>query len=410
MAACSSAEFLMESLAADALLLETWAAREPLEAAIDASLLLPAPQNPVLSASSEDDDDPSKTAALRALEMRRKYNRESMRRTRQRKSKDLAKMRDRIQELELQFEQLRMRQQQANTTNLHLVEHKAGYTAMAEVSRILKTENFLLQRTMLAFDVAKLRMQHTIASSSEGDDALSTEMPAEQYFEYVAVTQAQTQDAIGRCYKRLTDFEATAKPLDRWLSDSSNPCAAFGWTIKWDLRDGLFFLSMAKRVMGVSAKAALDRSWALMARSRRPKMPNSRGTRGHVRSAVLQEVNDSTRVIGTDWAPQSMSGVIMRSIGVRFHLTTEHGYAIGLASMGLSDPLQDRSVRYRQVDSWHEYVDIDVDGEIGVEATMQSIIQFHERENLQLRLTNMLCQAWRWETEIMQSQAKWLLS
>lgn len=408
----TSDQFLVESLVADALLLETWAAREPLEPLdddIDLQLPCPAPEPQVLSTSSED-DDATKCAAEKALEARRRHNRDAMRRARQRKAKGLEDMRATIQALTLQFEHLRMRQHQTKTNDQRLIELKTEYTAMAEASNLLKTENFRSQRTMLAFDVAKLRIQHTIASSS---DALREEMPAEEYFEFVAVSQAQTQEAISSCYMRLTAFEETAKPLESWLSNSSNPCAAFGWTVKWDLREGLFFLSLTKRVVGVSAKAALDRSWALMAKSRRPKMPNSRAMRGHVRSAVLQELNESTYVIGTDWAPQYVNGVQLRSIGVRFNMKTESGFAIGLASMNPSSPLRDqinKSVRYRFVDSWHEYVDVDDgNGESGIDATMQSIIQFHEHENLHLRLTNMLCQAWRWETEIMQSPATWLI-
>lgn len=445
----TAAEFLVTSLLADALLLDEWGAQAQdqqrsllvspctatflLDCAVDVSnsgmhpLPLSASSSPSTAAESSkaksdtdkeiemiEDDEPS---ALDILKLRRRRNRESMQRARQKQKNRIESMRGTLEKLSLQFEQLREQQRHSNENaivpsvdpTVAFARLEAAYGSLAETSHRLKAEKFLLQHLLVEHEKTKLRLIEAIKSFGSG--TVSTDkipLAAEPFFEYTDITLDQAQDAISDCYQRIVQYEQTALPLAHWLVDASGPNCTFGWTVSCEISTGNnFFLSVSKRLPGVSAQEAAERSWAVVSKERRSdKSP----TRRLAHSAVLQTLNDSTCVVADDLYHPIKTGVCMRTISVRFRTTTKRGFAVGMGAVNSQDLARRRqsqpTVEHLDGFSWQDFVD-EEDGS-GCVVTIKSLTQYNTNENLHLRLVNALCATWNWENEVIKSPIRLL--
>lgn len=452
----STVDFLLESLLADALLLNEWGTHtvdDPVQAPASGSTH-PHPPNsatergiarypplpPVTSAitSSVADgvdtraanpplDRENESSAAAILEFRRRRNRELMRRTRQKQKNSMEAMRTMLQTLTQEFELLRARQLRNNGTKdsvMKLLNRgtfctalKAAYGTLAETSHRLKAENFLLQLLLVEHDKTMLRLLQAVKSSS--NTAISTDEPrieqttvshqepAAQFFEYKEISLGQAQDTVSTCCQRILRYEKTARPLAYWIVDASGPSQTFGWTVNCEVSSGNnFFMIETKRLPGLSPLEAMQRTWAIMSTARTDDVNTSRRL---ARSAVLQVFHDNMCVVADDIHHPVKAGVRMRMITVRFRMTTERGYVVGLGSVNPQSPalrsLAQPAVEFMDVFSWHEFAPDDSGGCL---ATIKSLSQYDTSEELHLRLVNGLCITWRWENEVMQRPMQFL--
>lgn len=462
----STAEFLVESLLADALLLDEWgthAEGQPSQAPAPPQTP-PAPPNSATedSSCSEASHPPTPPSAIKSpltasktkpsknkeadasaaaslvdgdaqsqaiLELRRRRNRESMQRARQKQREDIESMHRTLEALSLQFEKLREHKQSSNSDasstpselllrqSAPFAQLEADYGTLAETSHRLKAEKFLLQRMIVEHEKTKLRLLEAIKSSSNAPTATNEQQlaaiatphqePPAQFFEYSDITPEQAQDAVSACYRRIVHYEQTAQPLAHWIVDANGPCRTFGWTVTCEISTGNnFFLSMTKRLPGVSAQEAMERSWSVMSRARKEDRSPSRRL---ARSSVLQILNDSTCVVANDLHHPIKKGVRMRSISVRCRMATKRGYAVCLGTVNPQNPAlrkQNPAVDYMDVSTWHDFAYDDDD--TGCVVSLKSLTEYNTDENLHLRLINALCTTWRWESDVMQRPMRFL--
>lgn len=267
-------------------------------------------------------------------------------------------------------------------------------------------------------DRTKLRLLEAIKSSSSTaltthekqleEMAMPHREPAAHFFEYSDISHEQAQAAISNCYRCIAQYEQSALSLAHWLADTGSPCSTFGWAVSGDISTGNnFFLSMTKRLPGVSPEEALQRSWAIMSRARREDKSPSRRL---ARSAVLQNINASTCVVGDDLHHPIKAGVRMRTITVRFRMTTDRGFAVGLGTVNPQNPALRKHhqplLDYMDVFSWHDFAH-DEDG-TGCVVTLKGLTQYDTNENLRLRLLNALCSTCRWENEVTRTPMRFL--
>lgn len=246
------AEFLVECLLADELLLEQCDRKEPM----------------ALQQYGPTSSDPIHRALEESLDRHHQLNRESMRRTRRRTRCGIEVMRQTLATLSQEFYVLCERKRDTQRS-LDLVQLEDAYATLAETSHRLKAEKFHIERLLMENDKTRLRIADTMSGLT--GNAKAWEEPAAQYFGYVDVTKTHAQAAISTAYRCVMELEKAARPLADWIGSVGNPTRTFGWSVKCEISSSHnFFLSMTKRLEGVKAQDAINSSWALITRDRRP--------------------------------------------------------------------------------------------------------------------------------------------
>lgn len=394
-------QFLVESLLADALLLERWGSRP-----VDTTAKL---QN---SSSCGNAQGQLEALALSVKERRRLRNREYMQRTRQTQRNSIERMRRQLDELTLEFEQLQIWQQSqlrpmSSSDHAQRLRLQAAYTMLAETSHRLKAESFWLQRQLVEHDKTRLRLLGTVNIYEKSPSRPVKFWPDEVVdqatiasYEYLPISLNRAQDVINACYRDIIEYERNAQPLGHWIVDASEPGRTFGWTVTCEISKGNnFLLCMRKRLSSVSAQEAMQRAWRWMSHAR---MTDKSPTRRIVRSDLVQVLNDSTCVVANDWHHPLKPGTCMRSISVRFKLSTSDGFAIGLGTLNPQDPMVRNmappGVEWMDRSEWHTFADSQ-DGS-GCTVTIKSLTKYDTREDHRLRLVNVLCCRWSWENDV----------
>lgn len=395
-------QFLVESLLADALLLDEWGSR---------ALPLAAP-----SQSEGARRRPMASAPTVSLEIRRQRNREFMQRARRRKKEEMDEMRRILAALTLRFEELCEDQQQHGpitvTSHTRRLRLESAYAALTETADRLLAEKVLLRRLIDQHDRHRGRLLETIKWLHETADEPKTvtcSLEEPRFVEYVDISLSRAQDAISDCYRAILDYERSAQPLAHWIVDASGPNMTFGWDISCEISTGNnFFLSMTKRLPGISANQAMQRTYAYLSK---PRESDKAPTRRIAQSTLLQVLDHSTCVIANDWHHPLKRGVRMRSITVRSRLSTHSsGYAIGIGTLNPQDP-EIRShppldVEWMDRSEWHSFVDR-ADGCI---VTIKMLTQYNTSEDLHLRLIHLLCFRWNWENDVIVRKSKQLMA
>lgn len=374
------AEFLVECMLADALLLGQCGAQEPMQTHQDA----------------QDASIKTSAASLSKTEMRRRRNREWMQKTRQAERENIERMRTTVQTL---------------TQYLELMVETQRYcqSPFEEKTHRLQTEKQQLQQALHQHLNSRLRLGELLAleQPSASHDADQRTGPSAQdaaavFSEYKPITHTQAHAAIKASYQGITEFGQFAQPLSRWISDAHTPARTFGWAVACALRPGCsFYLDMTKALEGVSAQEAMQRSWSAFSR---PYVADKSPSQRLVRSILLQELDSSTSVMGSDWHHPLKPGVCMRSITVRTCVVKDNGYALSLGTLNPQDPeLRRRApqgVEYVDSLTWYDFTD-NSDGS-GCVASLKILWHYDTKENLHTRLVNALSLARRWESEVIQ--------
>lgn len=370
------ADFLVECMVADAQLLSQYGAPQRAIAL-----------EGMLRTSSE-----GSNVLVTQKEIRRQRNREWMQRSRQQQRESVTRMKTTMETLRQYLD-------------VALETQRFYNSPWAERVLSLENEKRQLQQWLLQHMTSRQRLADIVASYQQSMHPIDED--ASVFFpEYKAITLAQAQTAISLCFQDITGFGQSAKPLAHWTSDARGSSCTFGWKVTCDLRpDSYIFLSMTKRLDNVSAKQAMEQSWAVISKPyASDKSPSQRLSR----SMLLQELDNTTSVIGTDWHHPLKRGVCMRSITVRNCGAREDGQYLSLATLNPQDPELRRhaphGVEYMDKLTWHDYID----EANGCVVTLKTLSHYDTHENLHLKFVNALSSAWRWEIEITKYPMKML--
>lgn len=385
------AQFLVESLVADALLLGEWGAQESLQLPDEAEV-------------SEMAGQPVKP--LSPADLRRQRDRERTKLTRESQRENIERMKVTVQTLTQQLDLLLKTQRPDLDT---ASEATKAYAALAQTEHRLKAEKLMLKSKLVQHQNMHQRLVDVFATNKESivprNEALAPNMAdiAVSFPEFHAVSLDQADAAIASGYRNIMECESSAQPLDPWAMEGvDTPSHTFGWSLSCALRPGSFFyFAMTKKLDGVKACQAMQRSWSVMSR---PHVTNESPGPSQLlaQSMLLQQLDSRTSVVGNDWHHPLRPGVRMRSISVRQCRDTSKGYDVVLGTLDPQDPEQRRrapaGVEYLGASNWHSFTDED-DGS-GCVATFKVLWRYDTRENLHLRLVNALIATWHWESGV----------
>ncbi|KAG1687569.1 hypothetical protein DVH05_004766 [Phytophthora capsici] len=390
---------------------------------------------------------------LTPLEIRRKRNRESMQRARRRQRDDVERMKLTLQQLEKHYRDLneksvaKRRRASSNNSNgdSDSMALEANYYALADLSHTLKEEKFLLEQMLVEKQKTHRRFQQVMVDRKQelelecplttDDSTLFTD------YEFVPMTEDQANEYIRNCYQQMRAMEETVKPLVSHFEvpdgDSSDvespsspsmpempqqsrerkgcafpPSATFGWEVRHETNpDGDFYVSFSKFFVGITAQQAMVSSWI------RDSKPTSTPFRRKLRFEVLQVINDSTYIAGTDIEHPVQHDKVMRMIFLNFRMQTDKGYVIGRHSINPSSPevreMVERDSNFEYVDSsnWVEFSagQDENTGEAGCLVKFIARTEYNTQEDMYVRLVNSISRTMIWELAVVPSSSRSLL-
>ncbi|KAG1694237.1 hypothetical protein DVH05_021893 [Phytophthora capsici] len=389
---------------------------------------------------------------LTPLEIRRKRNRESMQRARRRQRDDVERMKLTLQQLEKHYRDLneksvakRRRASSNNNGDSDSMVLEANYYALADLSHTLKEEKFLLEQMLVEKQKTHRRFQQVMVDRKQelelecplttDDSTLFTD------YEFVPMTEDQANEYIRNCYQQMRAMEETVKPLVSHFEvpdgDSSDvespsspsmpelpqqsrerkgcalpPSATFGWEVRHETNpDGDFYVSFSKFFVGITAQQAMVSSWI------RDSKPTSTPFRRKLRFEVLQVINDSTYIAGTDIEHPVQHDKVMRMIFLNFRMQTDKGYVIGRHSINPSSPevreMVERDSNFEYVDSsnWVEFSagQDENTGEAGCLVKFIARTEYNTQEDMYVRLVNSISRTMIWELAVVPSSSRSLL-
>ncbi|KAF1778743.1 hypothetical protein GQ600_20492 [Phytophthora cactorum] len=393
-----------------------------------------------------------KKPKLTPLEIRRKRNRESMQRARRRQRDDVERMKLTLQQLEKHYQELNEKSQakrrRASSNNSNgdpdSMTLEANYYALADLSHTLKEEKFLLEQMLVEKQKTHRRFQQVMVDRKQElelacpltteDSTLFTD------YEYVSMTEDQANENIRNCYQQMRAMEETVKPLvspfevsDGDSSDVESPSspstpdlpqhrarkgcafppsATFGWEVRHETNpDGDFYVSFSKFFVGITPQQAMVCSWI------RDSKPTSTPFRRKLRFEVLQVINDSTYIAGTDIEHPVQHDKVMRMIFLNFRMQTDKGYVIGRHSINPSSPevrdMAERDSNFEYVDSsnWVEFSagHDENTGEPGCLVKFIARTEYNTQEDNYVRLVNSISRTMIWELAVVPSSSRSLL-
>ncbi|KAH7491247.1 hypothetical protein PRIC1_014140 [Phytophthora ramorum] len=389
---------------------------------------------------------------LSPLEIRRQRNRESMQRARRRQRDDVERMKLTLQQLEKHYQELNEKSQArrrlgSNNSNSdhESMALEADYYALADLSHTLKEEKFFLEQILVEKQKTHRRFQQVMVDRQQELELacpLTTE-DSSLYsdYEYVPMTEDQANEHTRNCYQQMRLMEETVKPIvssfeipDGEDSDAESPSspsspaspkqprvergcafppsATFGWEVRHETNpDGDFYVSFSKFFVGITAQQAMVSSWI------RDYKPKSTPFRRKLRFEVLQVINDSTYIAGTDIEHPVEHDKVMRMIFLNFRMQTEKGYVIGRHSINPSSPelraMAEKDSNFEYVDSsnWVEF-SAEHDKQTGESGCLVKFIartEYNTQEDMYVRLVNSISRTMIWELAVVPSSSRSLL-
>ncbi|RLN91532.1 hypothetical protein BBJ28_00025306 [Nothophytophthora sp. Chile5] len=377
---------------------------------------------------------------LTPLEIRRKRNRESMQRARRRQRDDVEQMKGTLQQLEKHYQELnekaQARRSRLSSGGSDSMELEANYYALADLSHTLKEEKFLLEQMLVDKQKTHRRLQQVMVDRRQelelacplttDDSTLFSD------FEYLPMTEDQANEHIRRCYQQMRVMEETGKPLlsrheltevDDSESDSQDspaspdspdsstsgagcpfpPSATFGWDVRYETTSaGDFYVSFSKCFPGITAQQAMLSSWMRYAK------PKSTPFRRMIRFEVLQVINDSTYLSGSDVEHPVQHDKVMRMLFLNFRMQTEKGFVIGRHSVNPTSPEvrgqaeQNSSFEYVDSSNWVEFSahEDEETGEPGCRVKFLARTEYNTQEDMYVRLVNSISRTMLWELAV----------
>ncbi|KAE9245802.1 hypothetical protein PF002_g7052 [Phytophthora fragariae] len=387
---------------------------------------------------------------LTPLEIRRKRNRESKQRARRRQRDDVDRMKFTLQQLEKHYQELNERSQASRRrassgsgSGRDAMALEADYYALADLSHTLKEEKFLLEQVLVEKQKTHRRFQQVMVDRKQELECPLATDDSTLYsdFEYVPMTEDQANEHIRNCYQQMRLMEETVKPMvshyevpDGDTSEAESPSspsspgslarpntgkhcvfppsATFGWEVRHEANpDGDFYVSFSKFFAGITPQEAMMGSWTRYAK------PESTPFRRQLRFEILQAINDSTYVAGSDIEHPVQHDKVMRVIFLTFRMQTEKGFVIGRHSVNPTSPevraTAERDSNFEYVDNsnWVEFsAEQDANtGEPGCLVKFIARTEYNTQEDMYVRLVNAISRTMIWEQAVVPSSSLSLL-
>ncbi|KAJ8535380.1 hypothetical protein ON010_g13358 [Phytophthora cinnamomi] len=190
------------------------------------------------------------------------------------------------------------------------------------------------------------------------------------------------------------------------------PSATFGWEVRHEANpDGDFYVSFSKFFVGITPHQAMMGSWTRYAK------PESTPFRRQLRFEILQVINDSTYIAGSDIEHPVQHDKVMRVIFLNFRMQTEKGFVIGRHSVNPTSPEvrataeRDSSFEYVDNSNWVEFsAEQDANtGEPGCLVKFIARTEYNTQEDVYVRLVNSISRTLIWEQAVVPSSSLSLL-
>ncbi|KAF1324336.1 hypothetical protein FI667_g9927, partial [Globisporangium splendens] len=297
-----------------------------------------------------------------ALEIRRRKNRDSMRRSRQRQRDELEHMKDMVAQLERQYEALCMRTGASGdgaATASANSSREAAYLKAIDLGKRLGAENLYLKATIQEQASWKLQLHRVLESNgvslgnissnsgeidipmhkhkdnNNGDALTQEEMKA--IFGFTALSDCDVKDVILDSTKqvqgvqnRLLDDPAN----QQYVSSPRDRLTVLGWDVRRRMDGREMEFAFIKRFPNVSAYSVMKKTWDTDLKLDRFKKIKSE-TR---RLDILQQVSENTYVLGRDVGFPD-DNLVFRTVYLRFRMETSSELPPSSAVQGCSQPL-----------------------------------------------------------------------
>lgn len=316
------------------------------------------------------------------LELRRQLHRDSMRRHRQRQFEGVTSMRVILKKLTHQFQEL-------GDLAAESPQILKDFRELALSTKRLQEEQLQLQGSVVLWQKVLARLIVVLSDHPQRSTPIPTRMlqdPSETVpFRFEELTEAGRQQVIRRCSLNIRTREQRLPPANATVNST------FGWSIVCDLtNDSDVFVSMTKRLPGITAHQARTRSW---------KTAGNPALYPHLCSVMhemIQVVPERAYVEVRDMPLHGQfEGKNLRSCMMGFVLKTERGYAIGMGSVAPEQrPVDGRKEAFVEHSSWTELVD-DVSG--SCVATVSYRGQYNSGDTPYRRFLNLFSSVRRWE-------------
>lgn len=292
-----------------------------------------------------------------ALEIRRRKNRDSMRRSRQRQRDELDQMKETVAQLESQYEELCLRTGSAAasapllrdpSSNPAVQAREYSYLEAIELAKRLGAENLFLKASIQEQASWKLQLHRVLESISlkeqfppsnaesnpvQTGDALDPE-EMRAIFGFTHLSEEEVKDVILDSTRQVQGVQN--RLLDdnpqQWYSPRDR-LTVLGWDVRRRMDGSEMEFAFVKRFPNASAYQIMKQTWDADLKLDRFKKIKSE-TR---RLDILQQVNANTYVLGRDVRfPDDKS--VFRTVYLRFRMETSSELPSS-PSRGVSQPL-----------------------------------------------------------------------
>ncbi|TYZ66981.1 hypothetical protein PybrP1_003834 [[Pythium] brassicae (nom. inval.)] len=344
-----------------------------------------------------------------ALELRRKYNRESMQRTRAREREALEQMRSVLAQLEREFSALTLQTRHAR--NPMRVELRA----LSAATKQLHEENFSLRQDLEHRRKCYERVERILADyhAEKADDLLGAGEEAavasapSAASETPLITEDEAFALIVRCSQATIE---SAEWSARRIAGNPTPAPAetsslFGWDVRRGLGSGgsasRVHFHFTKTFANLDAARAATSAWEVYRSLERNNVKPIRV----VRFDTLQVVNENTHVVARDIMHPRHEGVVLRSVFLRFRVESEKGFVVGRSCMnpaaGASGPAR---VRFADLSTWLElnYADPSRREQAGCEVKFSGFCDYGTTYDLNARFIDVLFSVLQMENRVLE--------
>ncbi|KAL4086411.1 hypothetical protein PRIC1_014115 [Phytophthora ramorum] len=282
-----------------------------------------------------------------ALEMRRQKNRESMRRSRQRQRDQLQLLRDAVNDLEQQYDSLRLRSDSSESDR----SNSDKYAKAVELSKQLGAENLYLKASIQYQASWKLELRRVMETTVTLDEfTASASAPpspfpftlqflnaqeAESVFGFHPITERDVKDLI------LQNSRTTQRVQHQLQDDEDvHRSELFGWDLWRRVRGSDMEFVFTKKFPSLSVAEVMHKAWVNEMRLEGAQMVKY----DVQRLEMLQEVHSNAYVMGREVCSPDEKPVFRTTL-LRYRMETTAdigdlsaaGFVIGTQSLNPSD-------------------------------------------------------------------------
>ncbi|KAE9288572.1 hypothetical protein PF008_g26103 [Phytophthora fragariae] len=297
--------------------------------------------------------DSSLPQSSTAAEIRRRKNREWMRKSRQKQREELENMKITVSRLERQYAELSLQSSSDNTLKSGggaLISSRmvSDYSQAVELARRLGAENLYLKSEIQRRSTWKLNLSRVLQSSTHvngpkwaqqfqqpalgGEEVLRMQLDtlddfeAQEEFGFHTLTDLDLTRAIlenRRTISRVQSRLLIPSSLDTDYGAKTRRMQTFGWEMVQRVHGNIMECVFTKKLHGLNVAELMQKTWANDMR-----LGEYKKVKGETcRLEVLQQVNPNAYAVGRDVKSPTPDIATFRSVYVRFLIETSRKLA-----------------------------------------------------------------------------------